>query len=105
MMTPTPTKQRKTTDFMASYLVTSKSTSTWPRLKIKRITSNAMSTSAMTRFRFISPAGQRTSVMYLVRASRQNTTRNAVSGMARSIPVIPPNTEPQKKIAIMIIRG
>ena len=27
MMTPTPTKQRKTTDFMASYLVTSKSIS------------------------------------------------------------------------------
>ena len=43
--------------------------------------------------------------MYLVFANRQNTTRNAVRGIARIMPVIPPKTEPQKKIATMIAIG
>ena len=42
---------------------------------------------------------QTTSGMYFSRASRQKTTRNAVSGMARIIPMIPFNADPQKKIA------
>ncbi len=42
---------------------------------------------------------------YFSRASLQKTTRNAVNGIARIIPMMPLSAVPQKKIATMITTG
>ena len=52
------------------------------------------------------PAGCYTSSrMYFSLARRQKTTRKAVSGMARIIPMIPWRAVPQKKMAKMMAMG
>ena len=45
------------------------------------------------------------STKYFLLASRQTVTRKAVSGIARTIPRMPPSAVPQKKMAIMMVTG